>query len=126
MTSWNAYRSGALYFVVLAPFALVLLIGILVQCGFRKQRTSFPAFFWLLAILQAVALAGLISFWLHFVPCLWLSCDLGPEDDGTLRGLLWFVGWPAVTVLLLLSCLFGQEPGLVGRAYDVRLEQVYS
>lgn len=49
--------------------------------------------------------AFLIGFFLHFLPCLWWACDLGPADNGPARGAIWFGGWALFAVLLLLPFL---------------------
>ena len=49
-------------------------------------------------------LAGcLAGLWLHFVPCIWWTCDWGPHDGEGVRGGIWFVTWGAVTAWLCYS-----------------------
>ncbi|MBE36394.1 MAG: hypothetical protein CMI16_12700 [Opitutaceae bacterium] len=122
---WNVYRLGAVLFVILAPFA-VLTAAVCCSClRLRRQRTIFVCNFWFWSAVQAIAAGGLIAFWAHFVPCIWLACDLGPQDDGVLRGALWFGLWPVITFLLILPCFFGRDYGLLARDYELSYEQTH-
>ena len=46
----------------------------------------------------------IISFWLHFLPCfgIW-SCDGGKYDQIQIRGGIWFIGWPIISLLLIIN-----------------------
>ena len=114
---WSVWRSGALWFVVLAPFVLLATVAVAASLGLKPQKTLFPLTFWFWAFAQAALFGGAVAFWVHLIPCAWLACDLGPRDDGVLRGILWFVLWPVFTVCLLLPCFMGRGYGLLKRAY---------
>ena len=43
----------------------------------------------------------ILGLWLHFVPCLWWTCDWGPHDGQQVRGGIWFLGWPVLSLALM-------------------------
>ena len=119
MTHYGLPRILALLFVIALPVIILIVMQILIRRGRSSafQVSVSAENFWIFAAAQAVAIGFLLSFWLHFVPCFWLACDLSDDDDGTLRGTLWFGGWPFFTLFLLLPCLFDEwEYGFVRRA----------
>ena len=42
----------------------------------------------------------ILGLWLHFVPCIWWTCDWGPHDGEGVRGGIWFLGWPFLSLAL--------------------------
>ena len=124
MSDWSTYRTGAVWFVAMAPFALLATVALSWYLDLRPQRTAFAFTFWFWACVQAILFGGAIAFWMHFIPCLWLACDLGPRDDGVLRGILWFGLWPVFAICLVLPCYFDRGYGLLERGYRIEDEQV--
>lgn len=60
-----------------------------------------------LSILMAIVFGFLFAFFLHFLPCIWWTCDMGYYDGEQVRGYIWFVGWPCFSIFfLLLGALF--------------------
>ena len=39
------------------------------------------------------------GLFLHFIPCLWWTCDWGEHDGESIRGGIWFLTWGSVTVV---------------------------
>jgi len=125
MSDWSAERTGAVWFVAGAPFVLLATVAVSSFLGFRPQRTLFPLTFWFWATVQAVLFGCAIAFWIHLTPCLAMACDLGPNDNGVLRGILWFGLWPVISIALILPCCFGRGYGLLQRGYEIEEEQIY-
>jgi hypothetical protein len=115
MPRFEAPRIGAMVFVCVA--LLFVFVAGVYACfgGWPRWYTASRARFWCAAGVQAVLLGFVVGLWLHLVPCFWLACDLGPEDEPMMRGLLWFVSWPVIALLLLLSCAGERDCGLVWR-----------
>jgi hypothetical protein len=74
---------------------------------------------WLYGILQVSILGFIISFWAHFIPCFWLACDLSNNDDAIMRGLIWFIGWPISSLILLFIWYFTPKFQLVSLTKNV-------
>ena len=53
-------------------------------------------------ILMAFVISFAFAFFLHFVPCIWWSCDMGYYDGEQIRGYIWFISWPCFFVLFLI------------------------
>ncbi|KNC54632.1 uncharacterized protein AMSG_01486 [Thecamonas trahens ATCC 50062] len=66
---------------------------------------------------HAVAEAVVASMALHFVPCLWWTCDLGKGDEGQVRGSIWIV-----SALVLLITFVIPIPGIRQRGSYVETE----
>ena len=49
--------------------------------------------------------ACLIGIWVHFVPCLWWTCDWGDGDREGIRGAIWFGLWIVGAIVLSLSSM---------------------
>jgi hypothetical protein len=113
---WGRERIGAVVFVAALPIALCVVIVAVYCCRCKPFVARREGYFWTIAIVQAVAFGFLFAFWAHFVPCVWLTCDLGEGDNGTLRGLIWFVGWPVIVLALVAPCVFGRDYGMVVRS----------
>lgn len=112
MLNWNVYRRNALFFVLLAPFGV--LAAVLIWAFFFKPiKTKSRPLFWIAAFAQAIGYAFGLSFWLHLVPCITLDCDLGPGDDASLRGGLWFGGWFVFFLLFVYPFALNKPYGLV-------------
>ena len=90
-------RVGAVVYVFVFPVAFAA--GWL-ACRCARVEVG-PRAFALLAALCAAGAGFLWALWVHWVPCLWLACDLSEQDDGELRGWLLFAPWPALTLLFL-------------------------
>ena len=54
-------------------------------------------------VVQATLAAALMGLWLHFLPCVWLTCDLGAGDDPQLRVGLGLGGAIFFCMLFVLS-----------------------
>jgi hypothetical protein len=63
--------------------------------------------FALCAVVQAATCGLVVGFVAHFVPCLWLTCDLKEGDDGGLRLAIWIGTGVTVFVLLLVTYYTG-------------------
>ena len=42
----------------------------------------------------------LFGLWLHFIPCIWWTCDWGDHDGAGIRGGIWFITWGIVSTSL--------------------------
>ena len=84
---WPVTRATALVYCSLLPLLLL-------PCGRRRAkvcaRDTCPRLF-------PVVFGCLAGLWLHFVPCIWWTCDWGPFDGEGVRGAIWFVTWAVVT-----------------------------
>ena len=65
-------------------------------------------------VLQAVLLGLLCGLFVHFWPCIWWTCDWGPNDGAGIRGGIWFILWAVVTsgIFVLHARRAGREAGL--------------
>lgn len=96
---WPQTRTAALVFDGLV--ALIALASLVVpclrryvcppcsKCGKRDgccQRFILP-----------ILIGLLCGVWLHFIPCIWWTCDWGEHDGQAIRGAIWFVTWGIVT-----------------------------
>lgn len=45
--------------------------------------------------------ACLFGIWLHFIPCIWWTCDWGPHDGEGIRGGIWFVTWGVLMIVFI-------------------------
>ena len=54
------------------------------------------------SFLWAFSVACLVGMWVHFIPCIWWTCDWGDNDGEGVRGAIWFILWGVGTVVLLL------------------------
>ena len=41
----------------------------------------------------------LAGFWFHFIPCIWWTCDFGPNDGQDVRGIMWWSVWAIMTIV---------------------------
>lgn len=62
-----------------------------------KRKGVFP-----LGIIWAFLISCLCGMWLHFIPCIWWSCDWGYYDGQGVRGGIWFITWPVLFFVYLL------------------------
>ena len=54
---------------------------------------------------KAFILGGLLGMFLHFIPCIWWTCDWGEYDGEGVRGAIWFISWPIIGLIILwLEC----------------------
>lgn len=75
------------------------------------------------AIAFAATYGFVFALWARSIPCFWLSCDGGQNDDIDLRDLLLWVGWPAASAaFLILFCFRGQVCGISRSGEHKRLE----
>lgn len=61
--------------------------------------------------LYAVVLGCLAGLWLHFIPCIWWTCDWGEHDGEGVRGAIWFSTWALTTAYLCWTPLGKAEEG---------------
>eukprot|EP01062_Namystynia_karyoxenos_P045814 TRINITY_DN34128_c0_g1_i1.p1 TRINITY_DN34128_c0_g1~~TRINITY_DN34128_c0_g1_i1.p1 ORF type:complete len:216 (+),score=49.32 TRINITY_DN34128_c0_g1_i1:83-730(+) len=54
-------------------------------------------------VLQAFVLGCVAGLFLHFIPCLWWTCDWGDSDGEGVRGAIWFATWGLTFPGLLLT-----------------------
>lgn len=54
------------------------------------------------SIFLSIIAGFIVSFVLHFVPCIWWTCDLGEGDNGGVRGFIWFLTWPVLSLWCIL------------------------
>ena len=47
---------------------------------------------WVISLTKALLVSLLFGFWLHFIPCIWWTCDLSENDGGQVRGAVWAIG----------------------------------
>jgi hypothetical protein len=74
------------------------------------QSAEFVGYFGLCFLLGCA-----IGLFVHFIPCLWWTCDWGPHDGAAIRGAIWFTVWGIVTTLLLC---FLRRPALMFEVQD--------
>jgi hypothetical protein len=106
---WPQTRLFAVVFVVAFPTVLCCARCLIKAFCLDKCLSCFcscpvhPCLYWTLALPQLLVAAALFGMWLHWVPCLWLACDLSDDDDGALRLGLWIGGGVVAALLLLLA-----------------------
>lgn len=52
-------------------------------------------------LIKAIVLGCVAGLFLHFIPCIWWTCDWGPNDGQGVRGGIWFVSWAIIGVAIL-------------------------
>ena len=63
----------------------------------------------LFTIFMALLFGLAFSFFAHFIPCIWWTCDLGYYDGEQIRGYIWFIEWPCFFFLFMLLSLMYQH-----------------
>ena len=101
-SNWPATRIGALVFNGLV---------ILVACSpsARTCCTTCCGESTCGIIARALGLGCLFGLFVHFIPCIWWTCDWGPHDGEGVRGGIWFVLWGIMSVYLIVTGLQQQE-----------------
>jgi len=88
-------RAAAIIFVFVFPLTSLLIPKL------KFDRTTSNKYKYYAAFMSQTLFVGfLLGFWVHFIPCFWLACDLGPNDNGTFRGILWLTVWFICTILV--------------------------
>eukprot|EP01006_Ploeotia_vitrea_P047654 TRINITY_DN67147_c1_g2_i2.p1 TRINITY_DN67147_c1_g2~~TRINITY_DN67147_c1_g2_i2.p1 ORF type:complete len:208 (+),score=11.29 TRINITY_DN67147_c1_g2_i2:61-684(+) len=59
----------------------------------------------------AILFSLVISLAVHFIPCLWWTCDWGEHDGQGVRGAIWFILWGVLAVVFL--CCIPRESAAV-------------
>lgn len=76
-------------------------------------------------VIASILVACVLGLFLHFVPCIWWTCDWGDHDGEGVRGAIWFVVWGAgvVWAIVVAACLGSAEVvvSLVGDGKEIRL-----
>ena len=52
-------------------------------------------------VIKGAVLGFVIGMFLHFIPCLWWTCDWGEYDGEAVRGMIWFITGPIIGVWIL-------------------------
>ena len=86
-------RVGAIIFVLCFPLLCLPILSIK-----STRTTSNNKLFVFTFTLQTLVTSFLISFWIHFIPCFWMSCD---RSDAFGRGILWLVSWFVLIILFI-------------------------
>ena len=118
---WGWERIGAVSFVTgtAALGCCLWCFSSLACCVWKSTCGCFIGKFlngpvWILVSIGFAAAYGFVlALWAHWVPCFWLSCDLGAGDDADLRGALLWAGWPVASLMyLVLFCARGSVCGM--------------
>lgn len=104
--NWPETRVGALIFDAVVLVCVVVYAVMRTQCPRQSMRPCSNC-----KLLESVChrfmmpifIGFLCGIWLHFIPCIWWTCDWGDNDGEGIRGGIWFVTWGIVTVVLWLS-----------------------
>lgn len=91
-------RAGAIIFVLIFPFLFLYFSKIK-----SEKKTSNKKVFYVTFVTQTIVMSFLVSFWIHFIPCFWMSCD---GNDSLGRGILWLSSWFFMEIIfvVLLNC----------------------
>jgi hypothetical protein len=112
-TDWPGTRIGGLVFDAIV---LVLLLA-LPPCRhyFVVPKSDNCA-----RTVQAICVGCVIGLFIHFIPCIWWTCDWGPSDGQAIRGGIWFLVWAIVSSWLLCcrSSPAGRESSGGFQSYD--------
>ena len=54
-----------------------------------------------LILTKALVVGCIIGLFLHFIPCIWWTCDWGEYDGQGVRGAIWFTTWAVVALAIL-------------------------
>lgn len=120
---WPTTRIGGL------AFNGVVIVLVLIACAipacrtrcFTIQRSSAC-----LLVMQSVLTGLVVGLFIHFIPCLWWTCDWGPDDGQAIRGGIWFVVWGAVSIsICACGCRSRADLGSAGNA-SMKLEDLGS
>lgn len=111
---WPGTRTAALVFdgLLLAVVVLVLAVPLL-----RRRAADCPTSSNACCLVFTGVLVGVLGgMWLHFVPCIWWTCDWGPYDGQGVRGGIWLVCGIVLAVVTcgLLGCRRAKEQQGVG------------
>lgn len=88
---WPGTRVSAMIYVAVYLTLLILTSRKMMRCLNWNICVS-PCFFGL-----ATGLA------VHFIPCIWWTCDWGYYDGEGIRGAIWFIVWAVVWVLATIK-----------------------
>ena len=103
---WPGTRIGGL--AVFGGFVLAVILICVIpvarHCCCRIHRTPM----WLLT-LQAVGVGCIVGLAVHFVPCIWWTCDWGPNDGEGVRGAIWFIVWAITAVGICCRAQYSSE-----------------
>ena len=100
---WPLTRVSALVYLVLLP--IICAIPVVRRCCLRNNKAS--RWGW------PILIGLLFSLWLHFIPCIFWTCDWGPYDGAGVRGGIWFIVWGLwVGISYCLNCRTPQEKGV--------------
>ena len=100
---WPITRYGALGFLGVVGVALIVCLALphcrrrFLSPADRKQPGRLA--------LQAVLVGLVVSLWLHFIPCIFWTCDWGASDGQGVRGAIWFGAWGLIAgAYVVASC----------------------
>lgn len=108
-TYWPATRIGAL--VINAVILALMLIPKTRKLIFQTTWSCCcnAADNWLvytMLIVKAIVLGFIVGMFVHFIPCLWWTCDWGPNDGQGVRGGIWFISGAIIGVIVLcMGCM---------------------
>ena len=57
----------------------------------------------ILNVIIAIMFGCGIGLFLHFIPCIWWTCDWSANDGQGIRGGIWFITWIITTIFLLIK-----------------------
>ena len=111
---WGTERMFAVAFVVAFPVVACgcCTIWRCFRCAVFCDIPAGRLMYWTVGLTQAVVVGFAIGTWAHWVPCLWLACDLGEDDDPDLRVFVWILVSAGVASVLLLSFVIGMSDPL--------------
>lgn len=105
MNHWPETRVGALLFNLIVLVLVILIFAVPpLRRGVRSVAPRMCHASMCCLIISSVAIGALGGIWLHFVPCLWWTCDWGPNDGEAVRGSIMFVSG-AVIAMCACACL---------------------
>ena len=96
-------RIGAIFFVITFPFLILPLLFLRFERETKNKKLYYSSL-----IIQTFIMSCLVGFWIHFIPCFWLTCDGSQNDNIQFRGILWICSW-GISFAFILSCL-GWQP----------------
>jgi len=77
-------------------------------------------------VFGAIINACLVGLYVHFVPCIWWTCDWGDHDGEGVRGAIWFTLWAIFALISLVSaCVFSPSQVLTLDLQNGKIHEIY-
>ena len=104
---WPGTRIGSLIYagLFIVTVAIICAVPFARRCCCKVHRNPLG-----LLTVQAIGVGFAVSIFVHFIPCIWWTCDWGPSDGEGIRGGIWFILWALISVGICWRARSPEEP----------------